>query len=308
MTTPTLPLPKLIEMRIIERIDEMMSWSEDQRGQGRRIVFVPTMGFLHDAHLELVRHAQKHGERVVVSIFVNPTQFAPQEDFGAYPRDFDRDRQLLQKESVDVLFHPSAEQIYPEGYQTYVGVEKLSGLLCGEQRAGHFRGVATVVAKLFNIVRPHVAVFGEKDYQQLQIIRRMVRDLNFAIEIVGHPIVREPDGLAMSSRNAYLSAAQRRAALSLSRALAKADTLVHQGQVDAGAIVEAVRAEIEAEPLATVEYVRICHPVTLTDVEQLRDAAVVALAVRIGKARLIDNRLLHPRKDGRNGGRSAGQS
>ena len=163
------------------------------------------MGFLHDAHLSLVRDGKKRGDRVVVSIFVNPAQFSPNEDFAAYPRDFERDRGLLEREHVDVLFHPSVREIYPEGYQTHVDVDNLSALLCGAHRPGHFQGVATVVAKLFNIVRPHVAIFGEKDYQQLQLIRRLVRDLNFDIEIVGHPIVREADGLAMSSRNIYLS-------------------------------------------------------------------------------------------------------
>ncbi|MGH7826027.1 MAG: pantoate--beta-alanine ligase, partial [Candidatus Binatia bacterium] len=176
-------------MLVIERVQEMADWSETRRRRGERVVLVPTMGFLHEGHLHLVRDGKKRGDRLIVSIFVNPAQFAPQEDFAAYPRDFQRDHRLLGKEGVDVLFHPSVEEIYPEGYQTYVNVEELSSFLCEAQRPGHFRGVATVVAKLFNIARPDIAIFGEKDYQQLQIIRRLVRDLNFAIEIVGHPIV-----------------------------------------------------------------------------------------------------------------------
>ncbi|MGB7946706.1 MAG: pantoate--beta-alanine ligase, partial [Candidatus Binatia bacterium] len=181
-------------MEIIEHVEAMRLWSETQRRDRRRIVLVPTMGFLHEAHLRLVRDAKQRGDRIVVSIFVNPTQFSPNEDFTVYPRDFERDRRLLERENVDVLFHPSTEEIYPAGYQTYLEVDRLSRFLCGGHRPGHFRGVATVVAKLFNIVRPHVAIFGEKDYQQLQLIKRMVEDFNFDVDIVGHPIVREADG------------------------------------------------------------------------------------------------------------------
>src|SRR5262249_2009289 len=196
-------------MRIIETVKEMQAWSDAERRAGKRIALVPTMGALHDGHLALVRAAKKLGDRVVASLFVNPSQFAPGEDFATYPRDFARDRALLEKEDVDILFHPSAPEVYPEGYQPSVAVERLAPLLCGEFRPGHFRGVATVVAKLFNMVRPHAAVFGAKDYQQLQIIRRMARDLDFDIEIAGHPTVRDADGLALSSRNAYLSARER---------------------------------------------------------------------------------------------------
>jgi pantoate--beta-alanine ligase len=279
-------------MQIIERIEEMSNWSEAWRRDGRRIVLVPTMGFLHEGHLSLVRNGRKRGERLVVSIFVNPAQFAPKEDFAGYPRDFERDRRLLENEAVDILFHPAVEEIYPQGYQTYVSVEELGGFLCAAQRPGHFRGVATVVAKLFNIVRPDIAVFGEKDYQQLQIIRRLVRDLNLAIEIVGHPTVRDADGLALSSRNIYLNFEERQAALCLSRALRQANCLVKKGQIAGVAIVQAARSEIDREPLAKVEYVRLCDPVTLEDLEQIRDSALLALAARIGKARLIDNAML----------------
>jgi pantoate--beta-alanine ligase len=281
-------------MKIIEHIREMQQWSEAERRDGRKIALVPTMGFLHEGHLSLVRDAKERGDRVVVSIFVNPAQFSPSEDFAAYPRDFERDRRLLEKEEVHVLFHPSVKEIYPEGYETHVHVAKLSLFLCGAHRPGHFQGVATVVAKLFNIVRPHVAVFGEKDYQQLQLIRRLVRDLNFAIEIVGHPIVREGDGLAVSSRNIYLSSEERQAALCLSRSLRRAACMVHQGESRGRVITEAVHAGIEAEPLVRVEYVTLCDSVTLEPVAEIRKSALLALAVRIGKTRLIDNQILKP--------------
>ena len=272
----------------------MSRWTEAERRDGRRIAFVPTMGFLHDAHLSLVRDGKKRGDRVVVSIFVNPAQFSPNEDFAAYPRDFERDRRLLESEHVDVLFHPSVREIYAEGYQTHVDVENLSALLCGAHRPGHFQGVATVVTKLFNIVRPHVAIFGEKDYQQLQLVRRLVRDLNFDIEIIGYPIVREPDGLAMSSRNIYLSPRERQAALCLSRSLSRASCMVKRGETRRGVITEAARAGIEEEPLARVEYVTLCDSATLEPVEEIRGSVLLALAVRIGKTRLIDNLILKP--------------
>ena len=281
-------------MLIIEHIQEMQQWSDTQRHRGERIVFVPTMGFLHDAHLSLVRDGKKRGDRVVVSIFVNPAQFSPNEDFAAYPRDFERDRGLLEREHADILFHPSVREIYPEGYQTHVDVDNLSALLCGAHRPGHFQGVATVVTKLFNIVRPHVAIFGEKDYQQLQLVRRLVRDLNFDIEIVGHPIVREADGLAMSSRNIYLSPEERQAALCLSRALSRAACMVNRGETRGPVITEAVRTGIEKEPLARVEYVTLCNSATLEPIEEIQESALLALAVRIGKTRLIDNQILKP--------------
>jgi pantoate--beta-alanine ligase len=279
-------------MLIIEQISAMREWSEAERAASRRVVLVPTMGFLHEGHLSLVREAKRRSDRVVVSIFVNPSQFGPTEDFGAYPRDFERDRRLLESELVDVVFHPRADEMYPEGSQTYVEVESLSRLLCGAKRPGHFRGVATVVAKLFNIVRPHAAIFGEKDYQQLQLIRRMVRDLNLDVEIVGRPIVREPDGLAMSSRNAYLTAPERQAAVCLSRSLCKAERLVKRGETSAKAVVGLVRVELEQEALATIEYVELRDAETLAEINNIERAVVLALAVQIGKARLIDNRVL----------------
>ena len=279
-------------MQIIEKISEMQRWSEAQRCEGRRIAFVPTMGFLHNGHLSLVRYAREHGDRVVVSVFVNPTQFAPQEDFAAYPRDFDRDRKLLEKERVEILFCPAVQEMYPQGFQTRVEVSELSTFLCGAHRKGHFQGVATVVSKLFNAVRPHVAIFGEKDYQQLQVIRSLVRDLNFDIEIAGHPIVREADGLAMSSRNAYLSIEERKAALCLYRSLNRAVSMVQAGEVMAQAITDVVRAEIARESLAQLEYVKLCDTVTLAELDRVQDRTLLALAVRIGKTRLIDNTML----------------
>jgi pantoate--beta-alanine ligase len=281
-------------MRIIESIHEMRNWSEAERRAGRRIVLVPTMGALHEGHLSLVREGKKSGERLVASLFVNPAQFGPNEDLAAYPRDFERDRGMLEKEKVDILFHPSAAEMYPAGYQTYVDVEKFGPLLCGEFRPGHFRGVAIVVAKLFNIVRPHAAIFGVKDYQQLQVIRRMAKDLNFDVEVVGYPTVREKDGLAMSSRNIYLSPQERAAALSLSRSLRQAESLVRRGEKETKRIVDAVRAEIEKEPLARIEYARVCDTETLEQVATVGGAAVLVLAVRVGKARLIDNAILKP--------------
>jgi pantoate--beta-alanine ligase len=279
-------------MQIIENIAQMREWSETEQRARRQIAFVPTMGFLHNGHLALVRSAKARGDRLVVSIFVNPTQFSPGEDFSGYPRDFERDCQLLQGEGVDVLFHPPVEGMYPEGDQTHVEVERLSQPLCGALRPGHFRGVATVVTKLFNIVQPQLAVFGEKDYQQLQVIRRLVRDLSMGVEIIGHPIVREPDGLAMSSRNAYLTPAERAAAVCLSRALCRAERLFRRGETSAPALARQVLAELEKEPLARVEYVRLCNVETLEEIQNIDDQALLALAVRIGKARLIDNRIL----------------
>lgn len=279
-------------MQIIEQIAAMRAWSEGERRRAQRIVFVPTMGSLHGGHLSLVRDAKGRGDRVVVSIFVNPMQFGPSEDFAKYPRDLPRDRALLDSLGIDVLFHPTVAEIYPDGYQTHIEVENLSLPLCGAARPGHFRGVATVVAKLFNIVRPHVAIFGEKDFQQLQVVRRLVRDLSMDIEIVGHPIVREADGLAMSSRNAYLTAGERRAAVCLSRALCKAEKLVRRGENSAAALLRVVVAELGQEPLAQLEYAKLCDADTLQEIDRVQGSAILALAVRFGRTRLIDNRVI----------------
>lgn len=278
-------------MQIIEQVSAMRRWSEAERRENRRIAFVPTMGFLHEGHLCLVRDAQRRADRVVVSIFVNPGQFSPGEDFATYPRDFERDCDLLTREKVEVLFHPAVEDMFPTGAQTHVEVEKLSLPLCGAARPGHFRGVATIVTKLFNIVLPHIAVFGEKDYQQLQVIRRMVRDLSMNVEIIGHPIVREADGLAMSSRNSYLTAEERRAAVCLPRSLCKAERLFKRGETSARSIVDLVLSELARQPLAQIEYVKLCDAETLAEVDEASAPVVLAMAVRIGKARLIDNRV-----------------
>ena len=281
-------------MNIIRNVREMQCFADAARAAGRRIVLVPTMGYLHEGHASLVREAARRGDEVVVSIFVNPTQFGPAEDLEAYPRDFERDRALSEAAGATAIFAPEAEEIYEPGFQTYVSLERLPARLCGRSRPVHFRGVATVVAKLFHIVKPHAAVFGEKDYQQLLVVRRMVRDLNFDVEIVGGPIVREPDGLAMSSRNTYLSPDERRQALSLNRALAEAEATARDGETDASRILEAVRARIAAEPDAEIDYVSLVDPETLDDVSAIRGPVLLALAAKIGRTRLIDNRVLVP--------------
>ncbi len=280
-------------MKIIRRISEMQQWSERARQAGRRIAFVPTMGFLHEGHVSLIREGRKRGDALVVSIFVNPIQFNQKEDFEAYPRDLERDRQILEDLAVDVLFCPEAQEMYPEGFQTFVTVEKLSEPLCGRYRPGHFRGVATVVTKLFHIVKPHVAIFGQKDFQQYVLIRRLVQDLNLDIEIVGLPTVREADGLACSSRNVRLSPEQRREGVRLFRALQAAQEMVRAGERQADAILARVR-EIITGPEITLEYASLCDPETLEEVAEVVGHTLLAVAAWVGKVRLIDNILLTP--------------
>ena len=279
-------LPNIRDLR------EMQAWSDRARREGKRIVLVPTMGFLHEGHLSLVRQGRTNGDCLVASIFANPAQFAPSEDFDSYPRDLERDVRLLKEERVDLLFNPTVEDMYPRGYQTYVDVEQVSQPLCGARRPGHFRGVGTVVLKLFNIVRPHVAMFGLKDYQQVQVIRRMLEDLNLDVEIVACPTVREPDGLAMSSRNRYLEPAEREAALCLQSALGRAEALVRAGETVARRIREAVVEEIARQPLARLEYADLCDPRELHPVAEVKGPTLLALCAWVGKARLIDNRIL----------------
>lgn len=281
-------------MRVIETIAEMQQQADQWRRDGLAIGFVPTMGYLHDGHLELMRCAKTKSDRVVVSIFVNPTQFAPGEDFERYPRDLDRDMALMAPVGVDVVFVPTVGEMYPEGYQTYVEVGEISQPLCGAKRPGHFRGVTTVVAKLFHIVKPHVAVFGEKDYQQLLVIRRMVLDLAMDVEIVGHPIVREPDGLAMSSRNVYLSDEERIEALLLSKALAEVSRLVDGGERAASVLVSAAQKVLERGTRVRIDYVELRDAETLQEITTLDRPGVLALAAFVGKARLIDNTVLRP--------------
>jgi pantoate--beta-alanine ligase len=267
----------------------MQQWSLRQRAAGRRIAFVPTMGFLHRGHLSLLEEGRKNGDLLVLSIFVNPTQFGVGEDYEDYPRDLAADSALAEQAGVDVIFAPNAAQMYPRGYATWVDVEGVSELLCGASRPRHFRGVTTVVSKLFNIVQPDSAYFGNKDFQQLAVIKRMVLDLNMPLRIVGLPTVREADGLAMSSRNSYLSTEQRAQSLSLSRALNRATQLVADGQRDSARILSEVRALIEIHPEARVDYLRICHQLSLEDQPQVDRDSVLLLAVFVGKTRLIDN-------------------
>ena len=271
---------------------EMRAWSDRARGAGARIGLVPTMGYLHDGHLSLVAEARRRADTCVASIFVNPLQFGPSEDLARYPRDLPHDRAALSDAGVDVLYLPSAVEMYPSQFQTEVTVSEVSSGLCGRSRPGHFRGVTTVVTKLFNAVKPHVAVFGEKDFQQLAVIRRMAADLDTGIEVVGAPIVREADGVAMSSRNAYLSADERAAARCLSRALASAREALAGGARDSNTILGAVRAELDREPLARVDYAELVDVDSLRSIERVSDSALLALAVFIGRTRLIDNAVL----------------
>ncbi|BAT71383.1 pantoate--beta-alanine ligase [Thermosulfidibacter takaii ABI70S6] len=276
-------------MMLVKSIDEMKHLSRRWREEGYTIGFVPTMGYLHEGHLSLVRRAREENDKVVVSIFVNPTQFGPNEDFNRYPRDLDRDMSLLEPIGVDAVFYPSAEEMYPEGYKTYVEVTDITERLCGASRPGHFRGVTTVCTKLFNIVMPHRAYFGKKDFQQYVVIKTMVRDLNMDLEIVPMPIVREPDGLAMSSRNTYLNPEERKAATCLYRSLKRAVQLFEEGERDAKRIKEEVEKVIKSVPLARIDYVEIVDPETFVPVDKIEKGTLVALAVFVGPARLIDN-------------------
>lgn len=276
-------------MKVIESPKEMQQFSESLRLAGKKIAFVPTMGYLHDGHLMLMREGRNRGDCLVTSIYVNPTQFGPGEDFEKYPRDLDRDLELSEGVGVDIVFYPSNKDMYPGGYQTFVNVEKVTRNLCGMSRPTHFRGVTTVCAKLFNIVKPHVAIFGKKDYQQLVTIRRMVSDLNMDLEVEGMPTLRESDGLAMSSRNTYLKPEERESALSLSRALRLAKTLHEKGERDAAKILNEVTSFIQSHPHAKIDYAKLCDANSLEDVERIEGKTVLALAVRVGLPRLIDN-------------------
>jgi len=279
-------------MKLITDIKEMQRVSEGARRAGKTIAFVPTMGYLHEGHLSLLKEGRKRGDLLVMSIFVNPTQFGPGEDYEAYPRDMERDIKMVEDVGVDIVFSPDASVMYPQGFQTYVVVEELTKGLCGAFRPGHFRGVATIVLKLFNIVRPSIAIFGEKDFQQLVMVRRMVEDLNMDIEIIGMPTVREGDGLAMSSRNSYLNPAERKAAQAIYKALLKGREAFGVGIKDSETILKEVRKVIEGEPLVMIDYIKLCNLDTLEDIDMVEGKALLAIAVRIGKARLIDNLIL----------------
>lgn len=267
----------------------MKKASQALRAEGKKIAFVPTMGYLHEGHLSLMKKGREAGDVLVVSIFVNPTQFGKGEDLERYPRDLEKDKRLCKGEGVDILFVPSAGEMYPENYQTYVDVEKVTKNLCGLSRPGHFRGVATVVAKLFNLVRPDYAIFGEKDFQQLVTIKRLVKDLNMDLDVIGMPIVREADGLAMSSRNSYLSQEERRAALNIYRALRAAKKLFEEGERSAGVLLNEAKRVIEIEPMVVLDYIKLVDVEMMEDMERVEDEALLATAVRVGETRLIDN-------------------
>ena len=277
-------------MRIVTRSEDMQRLSLEYKRQGKTVGFVPTMGYLHEGHTSLINIARKHADVVVVSIFVNPIQFGPSEDYDRYPRDIERDKEILEKMEVDVMFYPSVDDMYPKGFTTYVEVKGLSDKLCGRYRPGHFRGVTTVVAKLFNIVMPDVAVFGEKDAQQAIIIKRMVRDLNFPVKIIVGPTVREPDGLAMSSRNEYLTEEERKVAPAIYQSLLLAKSLVEQGERDTSKIIAAMQEFLSKYDRIKVEYIEIVDKEELNPIERLeKGEALIAIAAYLGKARLIDN-------------------
>ena len=279
-------------MQICTTISEMRSAGSAAHGAGKRLALVPTMGALHEGHLSLVRAARAKCDVVVVSIFVNPTQFGPNEDLTKYPRPFTRDCELLRNEKVDFVFAPTVEEMYPPCSATFANVQNLSDRLCGKSRPGHFRGVTTVVSKLFNIVSPDVAFFGQKDAAQVAVIRAMVRDLNFPVEIVAGPIVRETDGLAMSSRNAYLTPQQRSQALALYRTLARVRELYDLGERDTEQLIGAGKRTFEREPAARLDYLEIVDPDTLAPLENAEPGALVAIAGILGTTRLIDNIVL----------------
>jgi len=279
----------VIGLVIVEKVKDMKELSKKYLKENKTIGFVPTMGFLHEGHLSLVRRARGENDIVVVSIFVNPTQFGPNEDYESYPRDLERDVKLLKELNVDVVFHPPVEEMYPKDFSTYVEETKLSRYLCGKSRPGHFRGVCTIVTKLFNIVRPTRAYFGQKDAQQFRVIKRMVRDLNMDVELVECPIVREHDGLAMSSRNIYLSDDERVQALALYNSLKLAENLVKSGERDAEVVKNAMKEFLSRYDKVKIDYVEIVDEETLEPVKHIEGKAIVAIACWVGKARLIDN-------------------
>lgn len=279
---------------MISQSSEMQESALKMRAAGKRLALVPTMGALHQGHLHLVDIARQHADVVIMSIFVNPTQFGPSEDFQKYPRNLQRDAELAQSRGVDILFTPTPAEIYPEDHQTWVEVTELSQGLCGARRPGHFRGVTTVVAALFLITQPHGAIFGEKDYQQLAVIRRMVKDLHFPIEIIGAPIQRDPDGLAMSSRNVYLSPEERQEALQLSQSIRWAQEQVAQGETDSQVLIGEIRKKLSRGKNTQIDYIEIIDDEKLTTVSRILTNCRILLATFVGKTRLIDNGPLSP--------------
>lgn len=275
---------------LIRKIKDMKQITKRLKKEGKTIGFVPTMGYLHEGHVSLIRCSKKDNDITVVSIFVNPIQFGKNEDLDRYPRDLERDVEICGKEGVDYVFYPSADEMYPEGFSTYVEVEGITQRLCGTFRSGHFKGVTTVVAKLFNIVQPDKAYFGEKDYQQLKVIQKMVRDLNIDVEVIGCPLIREKDGLALSSRNKYLTPEERKSALSISRALFRAKQMFESGEKDPSKVIDEVKRIISSQPLVKeIQYVEVVDPEELTPKKKLEKGDVVAVAVFVGNTRLIDN-------------------
>ena len=281
---------------LVKKISELRKILSQARREGKTIGFVPTMGALHEGHFSLIRAARQETDFLVTSIFVNPTQFAPSEDFAQYPRDLEGDLKKAEEIGVDLVFAPSADKMYPQGFATYVWQERLTERMCGLSRPGFFRGVATVVTKLFNIVGPCVAYFGQKDYQQSVVVRRMVRDLNMEVEIRVLPTVRQSDGLAMSSRNKHLSESERQEALCLYQALKEAEALVAAGERKSEKIIEKMREIVAGAPSARIDYMVVVDPENLEDIETIEGEVLVALAVWIGKTRLIDNMLISPEK------------
>lgn len=273
----------------ITKVKEIKKFLRDKQKEGKTIGFVPTMGYLHEGHLSLMKESVKENDITVVSIFVNPTQFGANEDLESYPRDLERDLKLAKEMNVSVVFTPEAEELYPSYYQTYVDVNELTKSLCGASRPGHFQGVTTIVTKLFNIVYPNRAYFGQKDAQQVIVIKRMVEDLNMDVQVVTCPIVREDDGLAKSSRNTYLSQEERKQAVILSKSLREAKELIIKGERDTGTIKNYIINSINKMPLASIDYVSIVDTNSLEEVTRIEDEVLIALAVKIGKTRLIDN-------------------
>jgi len=277
------------KMTVIKSIKEMQTYSESLRLLGKKIAFVPTMGYFHEGHMALMKEAKKMADCVVVSIYVNPTQFGPKEDFSKYPRDFDRDLKMAESVNADVIFYPPDDEMYLANYQTYVNVERVTPNLCGITRPSHFRGVTTICLKLFNIVKPHFAIFGKKDFQQYTAVKQMVTDLNLDLQIIGLSTVREADGLAMSSRNVYLKGNERQSALTLIGGIKLAQNLYASGERKAKVIIREVEKLIKNTDYTDIDYIKICDTKTLEDVDDIKSEAVIALAVKVGATRLIDN-------------------
>lgn len=276
-------------MEVISKVNEIRNIVDKWKADDLKVGFVPTMGYLHEGHESLIKKATQENDRVIVSIFVNPMQFGVNEDLGKYPRDLEKDKQLCSKNNVDIIFNPEVEEMYFDDFTTFVDMSVLGEGLCGKSRPTHFRGVCTVVTKLFNIVKPNKAYFGEKDAQQLAIIKRLVRDLNMNIEVIGCPIVRENDGLAKSSRNTYLSKKERSAAVILNKSLNEAREIINKGERNSKVIKDYIVNKINSEPLAKVDYVEIVDSFNMKEVKQIKDKILIAIAVYIGKTRLIDN-------------------